>query len=89
MPAPGGRLPTLPQVLAWDVECLTRAADHWTQTATTWERVFTEVATTTLGTAEPPWHGATARAAQQRAGQDRMRVIGVADEVFDDYEFNS
>lgn len=45
--------------------------------------MFTEVATTTLGTAEPPWHGATARAAQQRAGQDRMRVIGVADELHD------
>ncbi|MCV7177405.1 WXG100 family type VII secretion target [Mycolicibacterium sphagni] len=76
-----GTVPTLCQVKSWDTSHLTEAASHWTQTAAVWENHFTALSTQIGSPGGTPWEGVAAEAAQQRAYDDRMKVIGAADQL--------
>jgi hypothetical protein len=80
MPA-RGPVPTLSAVRSWDTDHLTDAATHWTNTATVWEDAFDNVFQQVPAPGGTPWRGDAAEAARLRAGTDRVKVIGVADEL--------
>jgi len=80
MPSVGG-MPTLSQVRGWGTAHLTEAATQWTTTATLWEDTFTEVATQMNHPGGAPWEGIAAEAAQHRAYTDRLKVVGLADQL--------
>lgn len=73
--------PTLAEVRAWDTTHLTEAATHWAQTAELWEDAFSQVSTQMGSPGGSPWEGVAAAAAQQRAYRDRLKVVGVADQL--------
>lgn len=74
-------IPTLSAVEGWSTEYLTAAASHWTGMAITWEDTFTEVANEARAPGGAQWDGAAATAAQLRTHNDRLVVIGAADEL--------
>lgn len=78
-----GVMPTLSQVVNWDIEHLNEAAKHWTTTANVWEDRFTQYAVQILNPGGSPWLGEAAEAAQQRAYSDKMIVIGLSDQLHD------
>lgn len=80
MPA-SSPVPSLSQIKAWDTAHLTTAADHWSATANTWESVFSRVSDQMAAPGGTPWVGEAAEAAQERAYADRLKVIGVADQL--------
>ena len=80
MPSVGG-MPTLAQVRGWGTAHLTEAATQWTATATLWEDAFTEVASQMNHPGGAPWEGVAAEAAQHRAYTDRLKVVGLADQL--------
>ena len=77
----GGPAPTLSQVKSWDTGHLTDAANRWTNTATVWENHFTALSAQIASPGGTPWDGVAAEAAQQRAYDDRLKVIGIADQL--------
>ena len=74
---PATPVPSLSQIRVWDTEHLTTAATHWTSTAQVWDDVFTTVARE-IGI---PWKGEAAEAAMHRAAMDRVKVVGLADDL--------
>ncbi|BBY64289.1 hypothetical protein MHEL_25320 [Mycolicibacterium helvum] len=78
-----GPIPSLSQVRAWDTAHLSEAAAHWTDTATTWEYVFTYVPSLMASPGGTPWEGVAAEAAQGRAYSDRLKVPSAADQLHD------
>ncbi|MCX2929238.1 hypothetical protein ORI20_03050 [Mycobacterium sp. CVI_P3] len=75
--------PTLAQVRGWDTDHLTSAATHWTQVATVWEDNFTQLSQQIGTPGGTPWMGQAAEAAQQSAYDDRLKVVGLADQLHD------
>lgn len=82
MPSVGG-MPTLSQVRSWATTHLTEAATRWTTTATLWEDAFTEMAAQMNHPGGASWVGVAAEAAQRRAYTDRLKVVGLADQLHD------
>jgi hypothetical protein len=74
-------LPSLSQIQSWDTSHLTSAATHWRANATRWEDAATEIYQQMGNPGGRIWEGRAAEAAQQRAHDDRMKIIGVADEL--------
>jgi hypothetical protein len=74
-------LPTITAIENWDTANLTTAANHWILTAKTWERAFTEISERMPNPGGAPWEGIAASAAERRTYADRLKVIGVADEL--------
>lgn len=72
---------TLSQVRQWSTDYLSDAAGHWTRTAEMWEGHFSELANQIGAPGGTPWHGEAADAAFLRAHNDRMAVIGMADQL--------
>lgn len=73
--------PTLSAVRGWDTVHLTEAASHWTRTATRWEDTFDRLSQSLINPGGSPWLGEAADAAQQRTYNDRLIVIGAADQL--------
>src|SRR5690242_1207950 len=80
MPA-NGSVPTLSQVRVWDTEHLTDAATDWTNTAAVWQDAFSHLSAQLPCPGGTPWEGPAADAAQQRALTDRVKVVGLADQL--------
>ncbi|CAN5240852.1 hypothetical protein BH11ACT7_BH11ACT7_04490 [soil metagenome] len=76
-----GPAPTLSAVRSWDVTHLMTAGSQWTKTATVWEDTFTQLSQGVSSPGGSPWHGEAADAAQERAYNDRLQVIGWADQL--------
>jgi hypothetical protein len=73
-------LPTLSQILSWDVDHLVTAADHWTATADQWDDIFGQVWQQSLGL---DWDGEAADALRDRTYTDKMTVTSRADQLRD------
>ncbi|WP_431238139.1 hypothetical protein ACQ86B_26720 [Mycolicibacterium aichiense] len=74
-------MPTLSQVRSWDTDHLTQAATHWTAVATVWEDNFTQLSQQIRTPGGTPWMGKAAEAAQQQTYDDRLKVVGWADQL--------
>ncbi|BBZ76894.1 hypothetical protein MANY_22310 [Mycolicibacterium anyangense] len=76
-----GPAPTLSAVRSWDVTHLRTAASQWAKTAKVWEDTFTQLSQNVNNPGGTPWLGEAAEAAQERAYNDRLRVIRCADQL--------
>ena len=76
-----GAVPSLSQILGWDVEHLNRAATDWVRTAEQWEEVFDSVHRGALSPGGAVWQGEAADAAQERAFADLVTVRGLSDRL--------
>lgn len=74
-------LSTLSQICAWDVDHLTAATTHWTNTANQWDDTFTLLAQRMASPSGVPWSGGAADSAQQKAGADWWAVRRLADRL--------
>jgi hypothetical protein len=80
MPGVGGAgVPSLSQIVAWDIAHLEGAAQDWTAVGKHWEDAFTSVHRGTLSPGGTAWVGDAAEAAQGRTFADLIKVRGWAD----------
>lgn len=74
-------MPTLSQIIDWDVGHLEMAASDWTTTATQWEDHFDTLHRQAMSPGGAAWEGRGADAAQHRAHADLVKVRGAADDL--------
>jgi hypothetical protein len=74
-------LPTLSEVRAFTGDYLIDAARHWSGSAARWSEAFDGLARDVAQPAGAEWRGDSADSAALRAGSDRRRVAGAADEL--------
>jgi hypothetical protein len=79
----GAATPTLSQIHAWDTEHLQAAANHWESRAQTWQDAYDAVYREVPSPGGTPWEGRAADMAITHVGNDRLRVIGAADMLYD------
>lgn len=72
---------SLSRVHAWDTEHLITASIRWTNEAQIWEDVYTTTANEIVAPGGTNWLGAAAEAAQQRTALDRVKVVGLVDDL--------
>lgn len=82
MPAIGGMaMPSLSQILAWDVEHLASASADWDATARHWEDIFDGIHRGMLAPGGTAWEGDAADAAQERSFGDLVTVRGLSESL--------
>lgn len=74
-------LPSLSQVQNWEIDHLSQAATHWSNTADDWQNSFDRVAQQMPSPGGFSWHGEGAESAQTRATADRAKVRGASDDL--------
>ncbi len=72
-------VPSLSQIVSWDIQHLEDAARGWSATAQQWENSFSCVHCESLAPGGAAWDGEAADAAQERTYRDLLRVRGLAD----------
>lgn len=72
-------VPSLSQIVSWDIQHLADAARGWSATAQEWEDGFTNVHRASLAPGSTAWEGEAADAAQERTYRDLLRVRSFSD----------
>lgn len=75
----GTGLPTLSQILAWDLSHLEQAETDWMATARLWEQAFEQAYEETRRPGGTPWSGRAADVARASTGTDLQKVRGWCD----------
>lgn len=78
---PATALPNLSDVRAFTGDYLTDAAQYWSDSAQRWTETYERLAREVLYPGGRTWTGEAAEAAALRVGTDRVRVLGVADDL--------